>query len=67
MSIQSKPKREPNANMKSALQEIQKENIVNLTINIPQSLKSEFKIEAEKQGTNMADILRIYIKQYIRK
>ena len=67
MSLQIKPVRKPNANMQSALQEIQKEKIAKLTINIPQSWKSEFKIAAEKKGVNMTDIILAYVKQYVSK
>lgn len=68
MAIQSKPLSVRNSNLQEALSEVQKtDELVKLTIQVPKQMRSEFKIKAERQGTNMSTLILQYVKQYIRE
>ena len=68
MAIQSKPLSARNSNLQDAISEIQKtDELVKLTIQVPKQIRSEFKIKAEQEGTNMSTLILQYVKQYIRK
>ena len=68
MVIQSKPLSTRNINLNEALSEVQKtDEPVKLTIQIPKHMRSEFKIKAERNGTNMSTLVLQYVKQYISK
>lgn len=68
MAIQSKPLSTRNSNLQEALSEVQKpDELVKLTIQVPKQIRSEFKIKAEREGTNMSTVILQYVKQYINK
>jgi len=54
------------AKIDKAIKELQNDSMVKLTLSIPKKLRSEFKIEAELNNTNMTEVVLQYIKQYIR-
>ena len=54
--------------LQEALSEVQKtDELVKLTIQVPKQIRSEFKIKAEREGTNMSTLILQYVKQYINK
>ena len=68
MVIQAKPISAHNSNLQEALSEVQKtDELVKLTIQVPKQIRSEFKIKAEREGTNMSTLILQYVKQYINK
>ena len=68
MVIQAKPLSTRNSNLQEALSEVQKtDELVKLTIQVPKQIRSEFKIKAEREGTNMSTLILKYVKQYINK
>ena len=67
MALTIKPSNRANANKEQAIKEITAEKIVKLTINIPKSMHSEFKIAAIRNSTDMTDLVLNWIKQYIQK
>ncbi len=68
MVIQAKPLSARNSNLQEALSEVQKtDELVKLTIQVPKQIRSEFKIKAEREGTNMSTLILQYVKQYINK
>jgi hypothetical protein len=68
MVIQAKPLSTRNTNLQQALSEVQKtDELVKLTIQVPKQIRSEFKIKAEREGTNMSTLILQYVKQYINK
>lgn len=67
MALKTKPKSNNNSNMQAAMAQIKKDNSVKLTISISKSMRSEFKIAAERKGSNMSTVILQYVKQYIGK
>ena len=67
MTLQIKPVSVKNVNMEQAIKEVQSEKMTKLTLNISRSLRSEFKIAAERKDTNMTDVVMQYIKKYIQQ
>jgi predicted DNA binding CopG/RHH family protein len=68
MPIQAKPLSSRNNHLQEALSEVQKtDELVKLTVQVPKKMRSEFKIKAEMQGTNMSTLILEYVKQYISK
>lgn len=67
MAIQSKLLSARNSNLQEALSEVQKtDELVKLTIQVPKQIRSEFKIKAEREGTNMSTVIQQYVNEYIR-
>jgi hypothetical protein len=67
MSLQIKPVSVNNSKMAKAIKDVQSENLCKLTMNIPRSLRSELKIKAERNGTDMTNVVLSYIKQYVQQ
>ena len=62
--------KEPNTvqpRLKQSLDNIRSDNMCKLTIGIPKTLNSRFKIKAEQNSTNMTNVLLEYIYKYINK
>lgn len=67
MSLQIKPSSIKNKKIGNAIKEVQSEKMCKLTLNIPRSLRSQLKIKAELNGTDMTDIVISYIKKYVQQ
>jgi hypothetical protein len=67
MALSIKSSNRANVHKEQAIKEITAEKIVKLTINIPKSMHSEFKIAAIRNSTDMTDLVLNWIKQYIQK
>ena len=67
MALSIKASNRTNVHKEQAIKEIAAEKMVKLTINIPKSLHSEFKIAAIRDNTDMTDLVLNWIKQYIRE
>lgn len=64
MALQTKSNNRKNITKESALKEIATEQMVKLTINIPKSLHSEFKIATIRNNSDMTSIMISLIKDY---
>lgn len=67
MALHIKPNSRRNINKEDALKEVTTEQMVKLTINIPKSLHSEFKIAAIRSNRNMTKLMLEWIREYIQK
>ena len=67
MALHIKPNHRVSVNKENAIKEVLAEPMSKLTINIPKSLHSEFKIAAVHSNSNMTEIVIDWIKQYIQK
>lgn len=67
MTLRIKANNRANINKENAIKEITAEEIVTITVNIPKSLRSEFKIAAIRNGTTITDLVLNWIKQYIQR
>lgn len=67
MTLKIKDNNRENINKQKAIEEINKERIVKMTVNLPKSMQIAFKIATTRNGTNMTDEVLSFIKQYIQK
>ena len=68
MTIRSKPLASRNNKLKEAISEVQKTNEqAKLTVILPKTIRSEFKIKAEQSGTTMSNLIQQYVLTYLRK
>jgi len=67
MALRIKANSRANINKENAIKEIAAEEMVTITVNIPKSLRTEFKIAAIRNSTTITDLVLNWIKQYIQK
>lgn len=67
MALKIKANNRANINKDNAIKEITAEEMVTITVNIPKSLRAEFKIAAIRNGTTITDLVLNWIKQYIQR
>lgn len=65
MALTIKPVSRDNIKKEEALKEIRKDKAVKLTINIPESLRSKFKIVTIRNGTDMSEVILNWIEEYV--
>ena len=59
--------RRDNTSKAAALQEVQKEPMKRLNVNIPESMHQAFKIKCTEQHQEMGDVIREFIDTYLSK
>ena len=67
LQIKTKNTLRLNPNKTEAIKEVTAEKMTKLTINVPKSLHSEFKIAAIRHNTDMTNLVINWIKEYTRK
>ena len=66
MALKPKSKERTNILKEESLKEVSKEKMVTLTINVPESLRSNFKIQTIHKKTNITEVLINFIKEYLK-
>lgn len=66
MALKIKPNNRENINKQKAIEEISKDRMVKLTVNLPKSMQIAFKVATTRDGTNMTDEVLRFVKEYIR-
>jgi hypothetical protein len=66
MALKPKSKERTNILKEESLKEVSKEKMVTLTINVPESLRSNFKVQTIRKKTNVTNVILNYIKEYIK-
>jgi ribosome-binding factor A len=66
MALKPKLKERTNILKQEALKEVSTEKMVTLTINVPESLRSNFKIQTIHKKTNITEVLINFIKEYLK-
>ena len=67
MSLQIKNNTSKTERMSKAIQDVQDEKMCKLTLNVTRSLRSQLKIKAELNNTDMTEVVVSYIKKYIQQ
>lgn len=49
-----------------ALEEMTKEGMKRLNVNLPESLLKAFKIKATLEGKEMSEVIKAFIEQYVK-
>lgn len=59
-------KTRPTPQKAQALEEVAKEEIKRLNVNLPASLLKAFKVKATLEGKEMSEVIKTFIEQYVK-
>jgi hypothetical protein len=66
MTLKIKSNNRISIDKKEALKEISKEKMVTLTALVPESLRTNFKVQTIRNKTNVTTVIVNYIKEYTK-
>lgn len=66
--LKAKPlEQDRNEKLASALEEVTKEPVVRLNVNVPQSLYRRLKVKAATDGVHISDLVNGWAQEYVSK
>lgn len=66
--LKAKPlEQDRNEKLASALEEVTKEPVVRLNVNIPQSLYRKMKVKAATDGVHLSELVNSWVLEYVSK
>lgn len=66
--LKAKPlEQDRNEKLASALEEVTKEPVVRLNVNVPQSLYRKMKVKAATDGVHLSDLVNKWAREYVSK
>ena len=66
MALKIKSNNRISHNKEESLKEVSKEKMVTLTVLVPESLRSDFKVQTIRNKTNVTTVIVNYIKEYLK-